>query len=80
MITIRKRSTVSVSHVENKALDSRSIDDILNVTDVSKGCMYWCRRCKSNLYTTYTLKQTRSADEGMTVFVRCDKCKTITRK
>ena len=35
--------------------------------------LYKCRRCKTN-YTSFIEKQTRSADEPMTVFVRCHNC------
>lgn len=38
----------------------------------SKG-MFKCRRCKSE-DTSYTMAQTRSADEPMTVFVTCNNC------
>lgn len=34
-----------------------------------------CSRCKSGSHVAIELKQTRSADEGMSVFVRCEKCK-----
>jgi DNA-directed RNA polymerase subunit M/transcription elongation factor TFIIS len=34
-----------------------------------------CSRCKSGSHVAVELKQTRSADEGMSVFVRCEKCK-----
>ena len=36
--------------------------------------MFECGRCKSTK-TTYTQKQTRSADEPMTTFVTCSNCK-----
>jgi len=36
-------------------------------------CMYPCIRCKSK-YVDYTERQTRSADEPMTVFLRCLNC------
>lgn len=36
--------------------------------------MFECGRCKSTK-TTYTQKQTRSADEPMTTFVTCGNCK-----
>jgi len=36
-------------------------------------CMYPCIRCKSK-YVDYTERQTRSADEPMTIFLRCLKC------
>ena len=35
-----------------------------------------CSRCKSGSHVAIELKQTRSADEGMSVFVRCEKCKS----
>lgn len=34
-----------------------------------------CSHCKSGSYVAIELKQTRSADEGMSVFARCEKCK-----
>lgn len=41
--------------------------------DDSKPGLYTCGACKSNK-TTFTQFQTRSADEPMTVFVRCMNC------
>ena len=34
---------------------------------------FWCRGCNTNK-THYIERQTRSADEPMTIFVRCDNC------
>lgn len=34
-----------------------------------------CSHCKTGSYVAIELKQTRSADEGMSVFARCEKCK-----
>ena len=37
-----------------------------------------CERCKTKL--TVFVRQTRSADEGATTFLRCPKCDKTTRK
>lgn len=34
-----------------------------------------CRKCKSNKFVEFKAKQTRSADEGMTIEYTCTKCK-----
>ena len=34
-----------------------------------------CRKCKSNEFVEFEAKQTRSADEGMTIEYTCSKCK-----
>jgi len=43
------------------------------VGDLLKASLFTCGRCKS-IKTTSTQKQTRSADEPMTVFVFCLNC------
>ena len=34
-----------------------------------------CRKCKSNKFVEFEAKQTRSADEGMTIEYECTRCK-----
>ncbi len=41
--------------------------------ELLKASLFTCGRCKS-IKTTSTQKQTRSADEPMTVFVLCMNC------
>lgn len=43
------------------------------LTQVSESTLYTCGRCKKNR-TTYSEMQTRSADEGMTLKIRCLNC------
>mmetsp|Transcript_28461 Transcript_28461/g.51430 ORF Transcript_28461/g.51430 Transcript_28461/m.51430 type:complete len:312 (+) Transcript_28461:157-1092(+) len=50
------------------------INDMCNIKgDMLKASLFTCGRCKS-IKTTSTQKQTRSADEPMTVFVFCMNC------
>lgn len=67
-----------------KLIDSRRLDwDQANEDKINKQCgitgdllkasLFTCSRCKS-IKTTSTQKQTRSADEPMTVFVLCLNC------
>jgi transcription elongation factor S-II len=46
---------------------------LANGIDPNKGGEFKCSRCKSSK-TTFHEKQTRSADEPMTVFVLCLNC------
>merc|ERR1711862_844924 len=50
------------------------INDMCGITgDLLNASLFTCGRCKS-IKTTSTQKQTRSADEPMTVFVFCMNC------
>lgn len=75
-----KATSETVKHLQ----DSRRLDweqaneDKINnqcgiVGDLKKASLFTCGRCKSTK-TTSTQKQTRSADEPMTVFVLCLNC------
>jgi transcription elongation factor S-II len=77
--TRRKREETA-----QKLIDSRRLDwDQANEDKINKQCgiqgellqasLFTCGRCKS-VKTTSTQKQTRSADEPMTVFVLCLNC------
>ena len=70
--------------VTKKLVDSRRLDwDKAHEEKINKQCgitgdllnasLFTCGRCKS-IKTTSTQKQTRSADEPMTVFVLCTNC------
>ena len=69
---------------KNKILDQNRLDwDQANESKINEMCgikgdllkasLFTCGRCKS-VKTTSTQKQTRSADEPMTVFVLCLNC------
>ncbi|CAM9634969.1 unnamed protein product [Pylaiella littoralis] len=66
----------------NERTEARMLDWYdKNQDKINKQCgiketegMFECGRCKSTK-TTYTQKQTRSADEPMTTFVTCSNCK-----
>jgi DNA-directed RNA polymerase subunit M/transcription elongation factor TFIIS len=47
--------------------------NLLHMKQVAKTTLYRCSKCKGN-QTTYTEMQVRSADEPMTLFVRCISC------
>jgi transcription elongation factor S-II len=64
---------------ESKRLDweqanESKINEMCGITgELLKASLFTCSRCKSTK-TTSTQKQTRSADEPMTVFVFCTNC------
>jgi DNA-directed RNA polymerase subunit M/transcription elongation factor TFIIS len=39
-----------------------------------------CRKCRTNEFVEFEFKQTRSADEGMTIEYECGKCKSKWRE
>ena len=54
--------------------NEKKINDMCGIKgDLLKASLFTCGRCKS-IKTTSTQKQTRSADEPMTVFVLCMNC------
>ena len=54
--------------------NEKKINDMCGIKgDLLKASLFTCGRCKSTK-TTSTQKQTRSADEPMTVFVLCMNC------
>ena len=54
--------------------NEKKINDMCGIKgDMLKASLFTCGRCKS-IKTTSTQKQTRSADEPMTVFVLCLNC------
>lgn len=72
------------AEAKKKLIDSKRLDwDTANEDKINKQCgisgdllnasLFTCGRCKS-IKTTSTQKQTRSADEPMTVFVLCLNC------
>jgi DNA-directed RNA polymerase subunit M/transcription elongation factor TFIIS len=63
-----------------KLLTPDEIDRILGVENEEQKGLYYCSTCKTDKHTTFTLKQTRSADEGMTAFVFCSKCQRTWKK
>jgi DNA-directed RNA polymerase subunit M/transcription elongation factor TFIIS len=65
---------------EYEDMRSREIHEYLNPPEVKEG-VYVCRNkdCRSKKTYYYQL-QTRSADEPMTTFITCAKCKTKWRE
>ena len=76
---IKERAQDAAKLIESKRLDwEQSNEDKINKMcgiegDLLKASLFTCGRCKSTK-TTSTQKQTRSADEPMTVFVFCTNC------
>lgn len=54
-------------------LSNNDIDEILGISEENLSGLFRCPVCKSK-DTTYEKKQTRSADEGMTTVIICNKC------
>jgi len=75
----KKRSDIISKMQESRRLDwEQANEDKINEQcgikgDLLKASLFTCGRCKSTK-TTSTQKQTRSADEPMTVFVFCINC------
>lgn len=63
-----------------KLLTTNEIDDILGVISESQRGLYFCSTCKTDEFTTFQMRQTRSGDEGMSAFVYCSKCKKTWKK
>jgi len=81
---ISNETRVAREQDAKKLIDSKRLDwDTANEDKINKMCgihgdllkasLFTCGRCKSEK-TTSTQKQTRSADEPMTVFVFCLNC------
>lgn len=58
----------------DEPLTTADLDAILHNVDNQITCGAACIKCKSKKDTTYVTRQTRSADEGMSLFVTCSKC------
>lgn len=58
---------------KNEAKEEQRIKDAYNKKKMSINSMYTCGKCKNNKVEHYQ-KQTRSADEPMTVFANCLVC------
>jgi transcription elongation factor S-II len=77
--TVAARIQESQKLQESKRLDweqanEGKINEMCGITgELLKASLFTCNRCKSTK-TTSTQKQTRSADEPMTVFVYCTNC------
>jgi len=77
--TRRAREDAAKKLIDSKRLDwEQANEDKINEMcgikgDLLKASLFTCGRCKSTK-TTSTQKQTRSADEPMTVFVLCMNC------
>jgi DNA-directed RNA polymerase subunit M/transcription elongation factor TFIIS len=73
-----KKYSQLIDTVVKKSIVERIDDDdialILRVDRENLDGLIYCRRCKTSKYTRYVHKQMRSADEGMTAIVECDKC------
>lgn len=76
---IKARQEITQKISDSRRLDweqanEDKINDMCGITgDLLKASLFTCSRCKS-IKTTSTQKQTRSADEPMTVFVFCKDC------
>lgn len=54
--------------------DDRMVEDVEVESNIAKSKgQYQCSNCRS-WDTTWSTKQTRSADEASTIFVRCESC------
>ena len=75
----KKRQETAQKLIDSKRLDwDQANEDKINIQcgikgDLLNASLFTCGRCKS-VKTTSTQKQTRSADEPMTVFVLCLNC------
>mmetsp|Transcript_5604 Transcript_5604/g.8512 ORF Transcript_5604/g.8512 Transcript_5604/m.8512 type:complete len:94 (+) Transcript_5604:779-1060(+) len=76
---VKARTEAANQLSESRLLDweqknEAKINDMCGIKgDLLKASLFTCGRCKSTK-TTSTQKQTRSADEPMTVFVLCMNC------
>jgi DNA-directed RNA polymerase subunit M/transcription elongation factor TFIIS len=70
----QKRERQFKAHRQVVDLTAEEIDEVLGVQDEEKGGIYTCSRCNSNTHTSYDTKQDRGGDEGMSTYVRCNKC------
>jgi len=73
-IEARKKDMMNANLLDWDRLNEDKINKMCGITgDLLKASLFTCGRCKS-IKTTSTQKQTRSADEPMTVFVLCLDC------
>lgn len=63
-------NSVTYKHIRDKQLIENERE--LNPPEVQEG-VYTCRKCKSKKTLSYGI-QTRSADEPMTMFIKCVDC------
>jgi transcription elongation factor S-II len=70
----RRQHVMDTTRLDWERENESKINDMCGITgDLLKASLFTCGRCKS-IKTTSTQKQTRSADEPMTVFVLCLNC------
>lgn len=70
----QKKKAMDANLLDWDAQNEDKINKMCGITgDALKASLFTCHRCKS-IKTTHTQKQTRSADEPMTVFVLCLNC------
>ena len=70
----RKKSLMDANMLDWEAQNEDKINEMCGIKgELLKASLFTCGRCKSTK-TTSTQKQTRSADEPMTVFVLCLNC------
>jgi transcription elongation factor S-II len=70
----RKEKMLDQNRLDWDQANEKKINDMCGIKgDLLKASLFTCGRCKS-VKTTSTQKQTRSADEPMTVFVLCLNC------
>lgn len=70
----RKKRVMDSNLLDWEAQNEDKINEMCGIKgDLLKASLFTCHRCKSTK-TTSTQKQTRSADEPMTVFVLCLNC------
>lgn len=75
MLTVNKRERLYWSFPQTQKNMLNVYFELYQTRKVSKGVegLFKCIQCKSS-NTKYTSKQTRSADEPMTIFVTCQDC------
>mmetsp|Transcript_12145 Transcript_12145/g.28816 ORF Transcript_12145/g.28816 Transcript_12145/m.28816 type:complete len:330 (+) Transcript_12145:128-1117(+) len=70
----RKKNLMDANMLDWETQNEDKINEMCGIKgDLLKASLFTCGRCKS-IKTTSTQKQTRSADEPMTVFVLCLNC------
>jgi len=73
-IEARKKNLMDANMLDWEAQNEDKINEMCGIKgELLKASLFTCGRCKSTK-TTSTQKQTRSADEPMTVFVLCLNC------
>ena len=70
----KKKKVMDANRLDWDQANEKKINDMCGIKgELLKASLFTCGRCKSTK-TTSTQKQTRSADEPMTVFVLCLNC------